>query len=173
MIKSNTYSSIPRQAPNERAILKQVNTLAWLLDNSIKLPLINYRIGFDPLIGLIPGFGDIAGLIVSAYIVLQGMRLGAPQSVLFQMMGNILIEALVGIVPGIGDLFDATYKSNALNVQLLNEATGNPHIGPVNNNFVDKRLLWVIVIAFFALVALIGLAGIAFFWWLVQLIRPY
>src|SRR6187200_185812 len=105
MVKSNTFSSLPRQAPNQRAILKQVNTLAWLLDNSIKIPIINYRIGIDPLVGLIPGFGDIAGLIVSAFIVLQAMRLGAPQGVLFQMMGNILIEALVGIVPGIGDLF--------------------------------------------------------------------
>src|SRR3954447_11365402 len=111
MINSNTIHPPVRREQSRLAILKQVNTLAWLLDNSINIPLINYRVGFDPIIGLIPGFGDIAGLIVSAYIVLQAMRLGASQSVLLQMVVNITIDALVGVVPVLGDVFDAAFKS--------------------------------------------------------------
>jgi hypothetical protein len=101
------------------------------------------------------------------------MRLGASQSVVLQMVANITLEALVGIIPGIGDIFDAAYKSNALNVQLLNEATGNPHSGTVNTEFVDRRILWVLLAIFFVIIALIGLAGIALFMWLVHLITPY
>jgi len=173
MINSNTIHPPVRREQSRLAILKQVNTLAWLLDNSIHIPLINYRIGLDPIIGLIPGFGDIAGLLVSAYIVVQAVRLGAPQAVLAQMLVNITVDALVGVVPFFGDLFDATFKSNGMNVQLLNEASGYPHSGRVHTEFVNKRVLWVLLGAFFLLIALIGLAGVAFFWWLVHLVSPH
>jgi hypothetical protein len=41
---------------------KRLIRLAWFLDNSIPLPLINYRIGVDAIIGIIPGIGDAAGI---------------------------------------------------------------------------------------------------------------
>jgi hypothetical protein len=173
MITRATIHPPIRSDGSRRAILKQVNTLAWLLDNSIHIPVINYRTGFDPLIGLIPGFGDIAGLIVAAYIVLQGVRLGAPQAILAQMMVNIMIDALVGIVPGIGDLFDLAFKASAMNVHLLNEASGYPHSGVVHEEFVDKRVFWALLVIFFLFIALIVLGGIALFWWLVHFITPH
>ncbi len=106
----------------QQAILKQVNYLAWLLDNSIYLPIVNYRIGLDAIVGLVPGLGDMAGAIVSSYIVLQAIRLGAPTNVLLRMVGNVAIEAVIGLIPLLGDFFDATFKANVRNVQLLNDA---------------------------------------------------
>src|SRR4051794_5416542 len=111
------------------AILAQLNKLAWLLDNSIQIPIINYRIGLDPLIGLIPGLGDIAGLVVSSVIVLQAIRLGASSGTLMRMVLNIAIEAVIGLIPMLGDVFDATFKSNVRNVRLLTLAVDNPEAG--------------------------------------------
>jgi len=173
MINSTTIHPPIRSDSRHHAILKQVNTLAWLLDNSINIPIINYRIGFDPLIGLIPGFGDIAGLMVAAYIVLQAVRLGASQAVVMQMIANITIDSLVGIVPVVGDLFDVAFKASAMNVHLLNESSGYPHSGAVHEEFVDKRVFWALLVIFFLFIALILLGGIALFWWLVHFITPH
>ena len=107
---------------NRQATLRQVNQLAWLLDNSIQLPVINYRIGLESLLGLIPVLGDLAGLLISSYIVLQAARLGASQQVITRMITNVVLEAAIGSIPIVGDIFDATFKANLRNVRLLNEA---------------------------------------------------
>lgn len=98
--------------------LQRLRGLAWLLDNSIPLPG-GYRIGVDALIGLVPGLGDAAGALISAYIVNEARSLGAPRSVLFRMMGNVMIETVFGSIPFAGDLFDAAFKSNSRNLALL------------------------------------------------------
>ncbi|MFV0478487.1 MAG: DUF4112 domain-containing protein [Parahaliea sp.] len=103
--------------PEQR--IQRLDRLAWLLDNSIGIPGTRFRIGVDSLIGLIPGFGDLAGIVLSAYILLQSARSGAPASVLWRMAGNILLEGVVGVIPLVGDLFDMSFKANARNVALL------------------------------------------------------
>jgi len=107
---------------HQQAIRSQLNYLAWLLDNSITIPFINYRIGLEAIIGLIPVVGDIAGMLISSYIVTQAMRLGISRAVVARMVGNILLEGVIGAIPLIGDLFDATFKANLRNVRLLNQA---------------------------------------------------
>jgi hypothetical protein len=98
--------------------MRRVRSLAWLLDNSIPLPG-GWRIGLDPILGLIPGVGDAAGALLSAYIINEARRLGAARSVLLRMILNVLIEAIVGAIPLAGDLFDAAYKANMRNLALL------------------------------------------------------
>ena len=107
---------------NQQAILKQVNQLAWLLDNSIQLPILNYRIGLESLLGLIPVLGDLAGLLISSYIVIQALRLGVSRAIISRMVTNVLLEALLGAIPIVGDIFDATFKANLRNAKLLNDA---------------------------------------------------
>ncbi len=97
---------------------ERLRALAWLLDNSIPLPG-GYRIGVDALIGLVPGLGDAAGALISAYIINEARALGAPRSVLLRMMGNVLIETVLGSIPFAGDLFDAAFKANSRNLALL------------------------------------------------------
>lgn len=98
--------------------LRRLRSLAWLLDNSIPLPG-GYRIGLDALIGLVPGVGDAAGALISAYIVNEARSLGAPRSVLLRMIGNVLLDTVFGSIPFAGDLFDAAYKANSRNLALL------------------------------------------------------
>src|SRR5262245_17922722 len=109
-----------RMEQDRQATLEQMNRLAWLLDNSIRIPILNYRIGLDAIIGLIPGVGDAAGLLMSSYIVIQAIRFGAPRALLMRMVLNVVIEALIGAIPVLGDLFDATFKANMRNIRMLN-----------------------------------------------------
>jgi hypothetical protein len=105
--------------------LKQVQKLAYLLDSSIPLPG-GASVGWDAIIGLVPGLGDGAGAVLSTFIVLQAARLGASGTVLLRMVGNVGLEALVGAVPFLGDLFDAAFKANVRNVRLLEQHLAAP-----------------------------------------------
>ena len=152
-------------------ILNQVDRLAWLLDNSIHIPIINYRIGLDALIGLIPGLGDAAGLIVSSFIVLQAIRLRAPRAILLRMVFNIVMEALVGLIPVLGDLFDATFKANARNVRLLRMALEEPANSRALNAASGKGVIAAVLAGLTGLIVLIGGAGVALFWSVISLIN--
>lgn len=105
---------------NER-LRRRLVRIARLMDSSIRLPIIGKRIGWDAVIGLIPGIGDVAGALISGYIVLAAMKLGAPAGVITRMAGNVGVEMLVGAVPLLGDLFDMAFRANERNVALLEE----------------------------------------------------
>lgn len=104
---------------NTRARLRRVRRLSYLLDDWLRIPGTPYRIGLDGLIGLLPGFGDVIGAFLSAYILLEAMQLGVPKTTLLRMVGNIVIEMLVGAIPLLGDIFDVAWKANRKNAALL------------------------------------------------------
>ncbi|HSS19091.1 MAG TPA: DUF4112 domain-containing protein [Pyrinomonadaceae bacterium] len=93
--------------------------LSWLLDDLIRIPGVNWRFGLDALVGLIPGFGDTATSLASFYILVSAVRYGVPKVTLLRMALNIGIDYVLGSVPLVGDLFDAFWKSNHMNVALL------------------------------------------------------
>jgi len=103
--------------PNDS--LRRVQVVATLLDEALRVPGTNFRFGIDPIVGMIPGLGDLLGGAASAYIILEAARAGAPASVLLRMTMNVGMDTLVGAVPLVGDLFDFAWKSNTRNVRLL------------------------------------------------------
>jgi hypothetical protein len=107
------------QLPPRPTDVSRLQQVAWLLDAAVRIPGTNVRVGLDPMLGLIPGAGDIAGGVLSALIVVQAARLGAPRSVLARMVMNVGVDSIVGVVPLLGDLFDVGWKSNIRNVDLL------------------------------------------------------
>lgn len=115
-------SSMATEAQKAREKLK---ALAWLLDSSIRLPG-GIRIGVDAILGLVPVLGDLLGMLLSGYIVVQAARLHTPWSVLLRMLLNVAVEALIGLVPVAGDLFDAGWKANQRNVRLLEGYLDHP-----------------------------------------------
>jgi len=100
--------------------------LARLLDDLIRIPGTSIGIGLDPIIGLIPGVGDMIGGLVSSYILVVAAQEGVPTSVLARMLGNIALDSLVGVVPVLGDLFDVGVKANRRNVDLLDRYLATP-----------------------------------------------
>lgn len=115
-----------RPEPPPHATRARLARLAWLLDNSIRVPGTDFRIGLDAIIGLIPGLGDFVGALLSSYIVGQAWQMGVPKSTLTRMGFNVLVEGVVGAVPLFGDIFDAAWKANHRNVQLLHAHLENP-----------------------------------------------
>jgi hypothetical protein len=100
---------------------ESLERLSWLMDDLIKIPGINWRFGLDALVGLIPGFGDTATSLVSFYILVSAVRYRVPKVTLLRMGLNIAIDYLLGSVPLLGDVFDAWWKSNQMNVALLSK----------------------------------------------------
>ena len=100
--------------------------IALLMDNLVRVPGTQFRVGIDPLIGLIPGLGDTGAAMISALALVQAARQGVPKVVLVRMSLNILINELIGIVPVIGDAFSFWFKSNARNYELIKKHTAAP-----------------------------------------------
>ncbi|MGU3536340.1 DUF4112 domain-containing protein [Methylobacterium sp. A54F] len=101
------------------ASLARLEQLAHLLDSAFLIPGLNRRVGLEAVIGLVPVVGDVAGMVLSSYIVYEAKRLGAPRWLIARMAMNVAFDGLVGAVPLAGDLFDAAFKANRRNVRLL------------------------------------------------------
>ena len=111
---------------DSRDAVRRVRSLARLLDEAVRIPGTNVRVGLDALIGLLPVGGDLAGALLAGSAILIAQRAGAPASVLVRMAGNVAIDALVGSVPLLGDVFDVAFRANSRNARLLEEWFGTP-----------------------------------------------
>jgi hypothetical protein len=109
--------------PRHARQLDALRAWARLLDNKFALPGTRFRFGLDPLIGLIPVIGDLTTPIFSAAIVLQAFRMGIPKVIQLRMLINVIIDVVIGEFPVLGDLFDFAWKSNAMNMKLLEQHT--------------------------------------------------
>jgi hypothetical protein len=117
--------------------IQRLRKLSRLLDNALAIPGTTFRIGLDPVLGLIPGAGDFVGTALSAYIVIEAARLGIPRAALGKMVSNILLESLVGAIPVVGDWFDFAWKANTKNMELLEAHLGvSPESQKVNRWFI-------------------------------------
>ncbi|MDO5697092.1 MAG: DUF4112 domain-containing protein [Dermatophilus congolensis] len=100
---------------------QSLSALAWLLDDLVRIPGLNVRIGLDAAIGLVPGIGDSIGTALSSVILVSSVRYRVPMHVLLQMAWNILVDTVLGLVPGVGDVADAVHRANRKNYRLLRE----------------------------------------------------
>jgi hypothetical protein len=121
------------------ATLNRIRKLSRLMDTAIRIPGTGFRIGLDPIIGLMPGAGDIISTTFSAYIIYLATRFGIPGKDLRKMLFNIGLEAVVGTVPLVGDLFDAYYKSNIRNLAILEQhlQVAEPELEELSSVFPD------------------------------------
>lgn len=136
--------------------LQHLRQLSRLLDSAIGIPGTRFRFGLDPVLGLIPGGGDTVGAVLSVYIVFRAAQMGVPSESLRKMVTNVLLESMVGTVPLVGDFFDASWKANVRNVQLLEDHLGSPEPQRGAN-------IGFIVLALSALILVVVLLGIATF----------
>lgn len=142
----------------QRAILQRLEKYSRFTDSSIGLPFTRYKIGVEAVIGLVPGIGDLIGLAMSSYVLLEAQRAGASSAVKRRIVRNILIDFVGGLVPVVGDAFDAIFKSNTRNTRLLSEYLHKElEIEPPPSPFNWKLLAGLSVL--FAAVA----GGVAYF----------
>ena len=160
----NSSTNTPSQS--HVASLRRLRRISHLLDNAIPIPGTKYRIGLDPILGLIPGGGDLISSIFAGYVVFKGAQLGVPKETLIQMAGNIVFDTFAGTVPVAGDLLDVTWKANVKNIELLDAHLGSPEPG--------KKADWLFVAGLLlGLMLIVGgviFLSVMLFGWLFQVI---
>ncbi|MCC3426782.1 MAG: DUF4112 domain-containing protein [Microcoleus sp. PH2017_01_SCD_O_A] len=133
----NSSANTPNKS--QIASLRRLRRISHLLDNAIPIPGTKYRIGLDPILGLIPGGGDLVGSIFAGYVVFKSAQMGVPQETLVKMAANIVFDTVAGTVPVAGDLLDVAWKANIKNIELLDAHLGSPEPG--------KKADWLFVAA--------------------------
>jgi hypothetical protein len=125
------------------------------MDGVVQLPG-GFRIGLDPVLGLLPGLGDMISAAASSVIVIQAHRAGIPRATLLRMVANVGIDAAVGAIPFLGDLFDFAFRANLRNVALYREARAGVR---------DLKRDWVFLALLLAMIGvLVAIPVFAVFW---------
>lgn len=117
-----TYRTEYRTGRPRSELLRELEDLrrfARLLDEAFKIPIINYRVGLEPILGLVPVIGDFSGFLLSGYLIVRAARLGLPRELIVRMTVNALLEAAIGSIPVVGDVFDFFWKVNKRNLRLV------------------------------------------------------
>jgi hypothetical protein len=131
-----------------------------VLDEAIRIPGTNIRVGLDALLGLLPGGGDVAAGVFSGIIILQAARAGVPTPVLGRMLGNVLLDVVVGSIPLLGDVFDVAWRANSRNVRLLEAWLDRPaatkRASALTVGGILFLLLLVVAVAVWGSVAMFG-----------------
>lgn len=102
----------------DEGALRRMDRLAYALDDGVAVPGTDWRVGIDPIIGVLPVAGDAVAAALSLAIVAQAALLGVGRPKLALMVFNIVVDLGVGSIPVVGDLFDAAWKANRRNVEL-------------------------------------------------------
>ena len=134
---------------------KSLERLSWLMDDLFRVPVLGWRFGLDALIGLIPALGDTTTSLVSFYILVSAVRYRVPKITLLRMGLNIAIDYVVGSLPVVGDLADAWWKSNHMNIDLLRR-----HAGAAEETSSARRSDWIFVGGIIAVLSVLAIASI-------------
>ena len=114
---------VPEPASAE---LRRARTVARILDDLIPIPGTSWRVGLDPLLGLVPGVGDWIGWAASLHLLGSAVRARADGATLVRMAANLVLDALAGTIPVLGDAFDLAWKANDRNLRLLEGVIAAP-----------------------------------------------
>jgi hypothetical protein len=106
---------------NDGPAIQWVEQLSKLMDSRFVIPGTNIRFGIDPLLSLLPVFGDLITFVVSGMLIYTMRNHGASRNVAIKMILNATLDALIGAIPLVGTIFDIFYKANDRNVKLLKE----------------------------------------------------
>jgi hypothetical protein len=141
--------------------LRALKHIARLLDSAFVLPGTDVRIGLDPLLGLVPGLGDLASPLFAIAMLWQSRDLGIPRVVQLRMVFNVAIDALVGLLPIAGDIFDFAWKANDRNIVLLERHAYEQRRPSAGD--------WIFVVGLIALIVVIAAVPFLLAGWLIGL----
>ena len=146
-------------------MLDALRRYAVLLDSQFRVPGTSIRFGFDAIVGLIPGLGDVSTPVFAAMLIVQAVRMRLPVVVQARIVLNAAIDMLLGFIPIAGDLADIGFKANLRNLALL-ERHARPGVPPAKSDYVFV-IVCVIVLAFIAIAPFAVLIWVLTHWRLV------
>lgn len=140
-----------------------VRLIAYVLDDLIRVPGTNFRVGLDPIISLIPGIGDTSTAAFGSVILIRAVRSGVPKVVIARMATNLILNALLNAIPVVGDIFSAWFKSNKTNYNLLLKHSKSSRVSTKGDWAFLFALLALVVGAVLAAICLSAFFIFAFF----------
>jgi len=141
-------SPIARHTSQIELRLAWLRQVSRLLDSAFVVPGTSWRFGLDPILGLIPGLGDLVSPLFTIAVLAHASQVGVPKIVQAHMLINVAIDTIVGAVPVLGDLFDFAWKANDLNLALLERhAYGNRRASAGDWAFVVLMIVLVLTLA--------------------------
>jgi hypothetical protein len=130
--------------------LERLRRWSDLLDQAFRIPGTNVRFGWDVIVGLVPGIGDLSSPMFGALLLIQAYRMRVPPIVQARMVINAIVDALLGVVPGLGNVADIFWKANTWNMRLLER-----HARPgVPHSRFDALLVWGCILVLIAAAAI-------------------
>ena len=147
------------------AMVATADLIAKILDTSVKIPGTHFYLGLDPLLGLIPGIGDMLANLMGTVILGLAAHLQVPPIVIARMSLNLLINGAVGAIPILGDLFSVWFRSHARNAVLLRLAATQP--------YRTTQRDWLYVTGIIGGTAVLLLLAIALVLWIVLKLWAY
>lgn len=151
----------PAPAPVDRTGASPVTIgLARVLDDLVRIPGTRYRVGLDPVIGLVPVVGDAVGTVFAAAVFAEAVRNRVPVRILFRMGWNYLVDAVLGLIPFVGDVADAAHKATSKNLRLVDRTIAD---GRRVDTDARGYLLRAIGAVGLMLLVLLGITGLALF----------
>ncbi|HVG70962.1 MAG TPA: DUF4112 domain-containing protein [Vicinamibacterales bacterium] len=151
-----------RLTPGQEQRLELLRRVARMLDSALRVPGTTFRFGLDPILGLIPGVGDLVSPLFTLGMLFQARDLGVPRVVQLRMIFNVAIDVLTGFVPLIGDLFDFAWKANNRNLALLERHAYEEHKPSAGD--------WAFVAVCVALLVVIAAVPFLLLGWAIDLI---
>lgn len=161
----NRVTRLRQLTPGQGQRLQTLRGVARLLDSAFAIPGTSYRVGLDPILGLVPGLGDLISPLFAIGIFLQARDLGIPRVVQLRMIFNVAIDTLLGAVPLVGDLFDFAWKANNLNMALLDRHAHEERSGDAGD--------WMFVSAMIAIVVGLAVVPLVVAGWLVSQVASF
>lgn len=159
-------SSFPKQANGKPVESDVAQFLAKWLDNWLRLPGTDFKIGLDPLLSLIPGFGSTIASGGGLIILIEAVRSRVSVPVLLRMAANMLLNTLFDYFPAVGPVASAFFKSNSRNLKLLTDWQAGQHDLIKRSTW---RLFGVLGLIMLALGAMLFAFFILYVWLLAQL----
>jgi hypothetical protein len=140
--------------------LDRLRALRRFLDEAFRVPGTRVRFGWDPIIGLIPGAGDLMAALLASATVVQAHQMGVPRVVLLRMLLNLGIDLAIGMIPVVGDVADAFWKATTRNLALVErQASGGAVATSGDWAFVGLVVVAVLAMAAVPLAVLVWLAA--------------
>ena len=137
----------PEERSQARSSIESVfNLVSLVMDRLIKIPGLKKRLGLNPIVDLVPGFGDIAAALVSVSVLVYGIRRGIPKIVLGRMALNVLINEVVGLIPVVGSIFAFWFTANTRNYELVRAHLDTPGRSTKTDKVFVSVILGLIVL---------------------------
>lgn len=111
--------TMERNAEDRRARIARLDRLADTLDTRFRI--FGIPVGWDSILGLIPGVGDVVTAGPGAIMFYEAHRIGARKRAKMKIAANTGIDMLIGGIPLVGDLFDVVFKSHRRNIEILKQ----------------------------------------------------